>query len=43
MVIGTYVGLATVGGYAWWFMFYEHGPNISFYQLVSLLPFLVAV
>jgi Ca2+ transporting ATPase len=36
MVIGTYVGLATVGGYAWWFMFYEHGPNISFYQLVSL-------
>ncbi|KAK3061726.1 hypothetical protein LTR53_019671, partial [Teratosphaeriaceae sp. CCFEE 6253] len=35
MVIGTYVGLATVGGYAWWFMFYERGPQISFYQLVS--------
>jgi Ca2+ transporting ATPase len=35
MVIGTYVGLATVGGYATWFMFYEHGPEISFYQLVS--------
>ena len=35
MVIGTYVGLATVGGYAWWFMFYEQGPQISFYQLVS--------
>ncbi|EME39239.1 hypothetical protein DOTSEDRAFT_75085 [Dothistroma septosporum NZE10] len=33
MVIGTYVGLATVGGYAWWFMFYEGGPQISFYQL----------
>ncbi|EME80304.1 uncharacterized protein MYCFIDRAFT_49900 [Pseudocercospora fijiensis CIRAD86] len=33
MVIGTYVGLATVGGYAWWFMFYEHGPQISFYQI----------
>ncbi|KAK5123882.1 hypothetical protein LTR85_002078 [Meristemomyces frigidus] len=33
MVIGTYVGLATVGGYAWWFMFYEHGPQISFWQL----------
>ncbi|KAK1069807.1 hypothetical protein LTR33_010832 [Friedmanniomyces endolithicus] len=33
MVIGTYVGLATVGGYAWWFMFYEHGPQITFYQL----------
>ncbi|WPH03692.1 Hypothetical protein R9X50_00657500 [Acrodontium crateriforme] len=33
MVIGTYVGLATVGGYAWWFMFYEGGPQISFYHL----------
>ncbi|KAK3106754.1 hypothetical protein LTR53_018135 [Teratosphaeriaceae sp. CCFEE 6253] len=33
MVIGTYVGLATVGGYAWWFMLYERGPQISFYQL----------
>jgi len=33
MVIGTYVGLATVAGYAWWFMFYTGGPQISFYQL----------
>ncbi|RMY73716.1 hypothetical protein D0862_14240 [Hortaea werneckii] len=33
MVIGTYVGLATVGGYAWWFMFYQGGPQISFWQL----------
>ncbi|ERF71655.1 hypothetical protein EPUS_00644 [Endocarpon pusillum Z07020] len=33
MVVGTYVGAATVGGYAWWFMFYEHGPQISFWQL----------
>lgn len=33
MVIGTYVGLATVAGYAWWFMFYSEGPQISFYQL----------
>lgn len=38
MVIGTYVGLATVGGYAWWFMFYEGGPQITFWQLVSSLP-----
>jgi P-type Ca2+ transporter type 2A len=36
MVVGTYVGAATVGGYAWWFMFYEHGPKISFWQLVRL-------
>lgn len=33
MIIGTYVGVATVGGYAWWFMYYSGGPNISFYQL----------
>lgn len=35
MVIGTYVGLATVGGYAWWFMFFQGGPQITFWQLVS--------
>lgn len=34
MVIGIYVGAATVFGYAWWFMFYSGGPQISFYQLV---------
>jgi len=33
MVIGTYVGFATVFGYAWWFMFNVDGPQISFHQL----------
>ncbi|OBT93360.1 hypothetical protein VE01_08766 [Pseudogymnoascus verrucosus] len=33
MVIGIYVGLATVAGYAWWFMYNPEGPQISFYQL----------
>ncbi|KAK9470643.1 uncharacterized protein V1510DRAFT_249886 [Dipodascopsis tothii] len=33
MVVGTYVGAATVFGYAWWFMFYAGGPQISFGQL----------
>ncbi|WWC87715.1 potassium/sodium efflux P-type ATPase, fungal-type [Kwoniella dendrophila CBS 6074] len=33
MVIGTYVGCATVFGYAWWFIFYQGGPQISFYEL----------
>ncbi|KAF9586677.1 hypothetical protein BGW38_010171 [Lunasporangiospora selenospora] len=33
VVIGAYVGAATVFGYAWWFMFYSQGPQISFYQL----------
>lgn len=37
MVIGTYVGAATVFGYAWWFMYNSVGPQISFYQLVSSL------
>ena len=33
MVVGTYVGAATVFGYAWYFMFYAEGPQISFWQL----------
>ncbi|KAH9484051.1 Calcium-transporting ATPase sarcoplasmic/endoplasmic reticulum type [Psilocybe cubensis] len=33
MVVGIYVGCATVFGYAWWFLFYTGGPQISFYQL----------
>ena len=37
MVIGVYVGLATVFGYAWWFMFNPEGPQISLWQLVSIL------
>lgn len=35
MVIGIYVGAATVFGYAWWFMYNAEGPQISYYQLVS--------
>ncbi|CAK7203473.1 hypothetical protein SEUCBS139899_006207 [Sporothrix eucalyptigena] len=33
LVIGTYVGLATVAGYAWWFMYNAEGPQITFSQL----------
>ena len=35
MVIGIYVGGATVFGYAWWFIFNSEGPRITFWQLVS--------
>ncbi|KAJ3005680.1 hypothetical protein HKX48_000515 [Thoreauomyces humboldtii] len=35
MVVGIYVGCATIFGYAWWFMFYAGGPQISFYQLTN--------
>lgn len=38
MVIGIYVGGATVFGYAWYFMFYSQGPQITFWQLVSPSP-----
>ena len=33
MVVGCYVGAATVGGYAWWFMHNSEGPQITFWQL----------
>lgn len=35
LVVGFYVGCATVFGYAWWFVYYSEGPQISFYHLVS--------
>lgn len=35
LVIGIYVGGATVFGYAWWFMFNSEGPQITFWQLVG--------
>ncbi|CRG87964.1 Ca2+ transporting ATPase, sarcoplasmic/endoplasmic reticulum [Talaromyces islandicus] len=33
MVVGTYVGAATVFGYVWWFMYNPSGPQISYWQL----------
>ncbi|KAF5517146.1 Sarcoplasmic/endoplasmic reticulum calcium ATPase 3 [Colletotrichum siamense] len=33
LVIGTYVGVATVAGYAWWFMYNPEGPQINFSHL----------
>lgn len=33
LVIGVYVGVATVAGYAWWFMYNPAGPQITFSQL----------
>lgn len=33
LAIGIYVGVATVAASAWWFMFYENGPKVSYYQL----------
>lgn len=33
MTIGTYVGIGTVGGFAWWYMFNQDGPQMSWYDL----------
>jgi len=41
MAIGGYVGAATVGAAAWWFMYCEDGPQISYYQLVKMLTIIL--
>ncbi|KAL0220530.1 hypothetical protein RCL1_000384 [Eukaryota sp. TZLM3-RCL] len=33
LAIGTWVGISTVAGYVWWFLFAAHGPKISWYDL----------
>ncbi|XP_053217065.1 sarcoplasmic/endoplasmic reticulum calcium ATPase 1 isoform X1 [Podarcis raffonei] len=33
LAIGGYVGAATVGAAAWWFIYAEDGPAVSYYQL----------
>lgn len=33
LVVGLYVGLATVGGYVWWFTAYADGPLVSWHEL----------
>ncbi|XP_037908095.1 calcium-transporting ATPase sarcoplasmic/endoplasmic reticulum type isoform X2 [Hermetia illucens] len=41
LAIGGYVGAATVGAAAWWFLFCETGPQMSYWQLthhLSCLP-----
>uniref|UniRef100_A0A5K3FGT0 Calcium-transporting ATPase n=1 Tax=Mesocestoides corti TaxID=53468 RepID=A0A5K3FGT0_MESCO len=33
LTIGGYVGCATVGSAAWWFLIYDKGPQLNYYQL----------
>jgi len=37
MAIGGYVGCATVGAAAWWFMYCETGPHMSYWHLTHHL------
>lgn len=33
LLIGTYIGFATVAGFVWWFLYYGNGPHLQWNQL----------
>lgn len=33
LAIGLYVGLGTIGGYIWWYLYAASGPHITYWQL----------
>lgn len=35
LVIGAYVGLATVAGFVWWFVYSESGPKLPYSELMN--------
>ncbi|XP_020591118.1 calcium-transporting ATPase 3, endoplasmic reticulum-type isoform X1 [Phalaenopsis equestris] len=35
LVIGGYVGLATIAGFIWWFVYYDAGPKLPYNELVN--------
>lgn len=34
-IYAAYVGLATVAGFIWWFIYYDNGPKLPYSELVS--------
>ncbi|RVW56157.1 Calcium-transporting ATPase 3, endoplasmic reticulum-type [Vitis vinifera] len=35
LVIGAYVGLATVAGFIWWFVYSDNGPKLPYGELMN--------
>lgn len=35
VVIGVYVGIGTVGGFIWWYLYATNGPHITWSQLIN--------
>ncbi|CAH9077838.1 unnamed protein product [Cuscuta epithymum] len=35
LVIGAYVGLATIAGFIWWFIYYDNGPKLPYGELMK--------
>ncbi|KAL5740016.1 hypothetical protein ACOSP7_028899 [Xanthoceras sorbifolium] len=35
LVIGAYVGLATVAGFIWWFVYSDNGPKLPYSELMN--------
>ncbi|KAL8487705.1 hypothetical protein ACS0TY_023694 [Phlomoides rotata] len=35
LVIGVYVGLATIAGFVWWFLYSDNGPKLPYTELMN--------
>eukprot|EP01102_Stenamoeba_stenopodia_P007251 TRINITY_DN2020_c0_g2_i1.p1 TRINITY_DN2020_c0_g2~~TRINITY_DN2020_c0_g2_i1.p1 ORF type:complete len:989 (-),score=222.24 TRINITY_DN2020_c0_g2_i1:59-3025(-) len=35
LVIGVYIGLATIGGFIYWYLYFENGPHLSWSNLTT--------
>ncbi|GFQ02577.1 calcium-transporting ATPase 3 endoplasmic reticulum-type [Phtheirospermum japonicum] len=35
LVIGVYVGIATIAGFVWWFLYSDNGPKLPYNELIN--------